>query len=700
MVGICRVLLRSAAIAGLAGGTTVALGQDGATFAGQAEAGKAAYALHCASCHGDNLQGLTGPTLRGNQFLGKWGAGAKTAGDLYTYLHANMPPGASSQIPDETHAALVAFIMRENRGSAPAPLVPDAVKLATTVLPPPAQSAVGGLSTRVHPLPPGPEIPNPLATYAPVTAALLADPPAEEWPAWRRSHRGLGFSPLSQIDTSNVSRLTIAWAQALPAGVNMNEPLVHNGVLYVFGFGDQVFAFDAASGRQLWRYQRTLPERTPLNSRKTIALYGDKLYTATSDNHMVALDARTGRAVWDVALTDRPGMRIPGGPLAADGVIMQGFANQQPGGGLIVAVDAETGAKLWEFETVAKPGQPGGDTWNGQPGDERKGGSVWTSGSYDPVNKLALWGVGNTYDTAPLRDLKPGENNDALFMETTLAFEPRTGKLVWYYQHNKNDQFDLDWVFDRVVGTLDVNGQPRRVVITGGKSGIFDAIDAATGRYVKSVDMGIQDYIDRIDPVTGDKHVKEGMNTPGRDKGPMFMCPHGGGGRNWSPTSYIEASQTLFVNARDVCTDLTPVPNGGLLTTGVAAVYAAPPDGDGNYGVLQAIDMRTGEVKWETRHRQTPDMGVLTTAGGLVFTGWMDRQFVAYDQKDGRELWRTGVTGVPNASAISYAIGGKQYVAMVTGAGNPLSFGIPDVIPETQLPSVNSSAVYVFALPD
>lgn len=687
-------------VCGIAALASAALAQGAGSFGAQADAGREAYARYCAACHGDTLQGLTGPALRGNAFLGKWGQGARTAGDLYTYIHANMPPGTADQIPDETHAALLAFIMRENRGAAPAPLAPDPQALAALSLPPPAEASVGGLSQRVHPMPPAPPIPNPLASYAPVTDTLLADPPAEEWPAWRRSHRGLGYSPLKQIDTGNVDRLRIAWAQALPAGVNMNEPLVHNGVLYVFGFGDQVFAFDAASGRQLWRYQRQLPQGTALNSRKTIALYGDKLYTATSDNHMVALDARTGKAVWDVALTDKPGMRIPGGPLAADGVVMQGFANQQAGGGLIVAVDAASGAKLWEFETVAKPGQPGGDTWNGQPGDERKGGSVWTSGSYDPVTKLALWGVGNTYDTAPLRDLKPGENNDALYMETTLAFEPRTGKLVWHYQHNKNDQFDLDWVFDRVVGTLEVNGQPRRVVITGGKSGIFDAIDAATGRYVKSVDMGIQDYIDRIDPVTGDKHVKEGMNTPGRDKGPMFMCPHGGGGRNWSPTSYIEATQTLYVNARDVCTDLTPTESGGLLTTGVAAVYAAPPDSDGKFGVLQAIDMRTGAVKWETRHRQTPDMGILTTAGGVLFTGWMDRQFVAYDLADGKELWRTGVTGVPNASAITYAVGGKQYVAMVTGAGNPLSFGIPDVIPETQLPSVNSSAVYVFALPD
>jgi alcohol dehydrogenase (cytochrome c) len=148
-----------------------------------------------------------------------------------------------------------------------------------------------------------------------------------------------------------------------------------------------------------------------------------------------------------------------------------------------------------------------------------------------------------------------------------------------------------------------------------------------------------------------------------------------------------------------VCTDLTPTDSGGLLTTGVAAVYAAPPDSDGKFGVLQAIDMRTGRVRWETRERQTPDMGILTTAGGLVFTGWMDRQFVAYDQKTGKQLWSTGVTGVPNASAISYSVDGKQYIAMVTGVGNPLSLGVPDMIPETQLPSVTSSAVYVFALP-
>jgi len=684
------LLLSAAGLAAIGG---VALAQGGAS----APSGEALYTQHCAMCHGANLEGQLGPTLNDVAFKQKWGGKAQALAD---YIRTSMPPGNAGALTAQEYAAVTRMILAKNgiEGSV-ASEAGEAAPARAAARPAQEEPGVGGISTRLYPLPPGPKIPDRFANFKPVTEAELDNPAPGDWPAWRRSHRGLGYSPLKQIDTSNVGRLTIAWAQALPPGVNMNEPLVRDGVLYVFGYGDNVFAFDAASGRQLWRYQRKVPQGTGLNSRKTIALYGDKLYTATSDNHMLALDARTGEVVWDVALTDRPGMRIPGGPLAADGVIMQGFANNTAGGGLIVAVDAETGAKLWEFDTVAKPGKLGGDTWNGEPGDQRKGGSVWTSGSYDAVNKLALWGVGNTYDTGPLRDLKPGMNNDALFTETTLAFEPRTGKLVWYYQHNRNDQYDLDWVFDRVIGTLDVNGQSRRVVITGGKSGLFDAVDAKSGKYVKTVDMGLQDYIDRIDPVTGDKHVKP-EKIPGRDKGPVYMCPHGGGGRNWNPTSYVEATQTLFIAARDVCTDLTPAKGPGFLSTGVNAVYAPQPDGDSNYGVLQAIDMRTGKRLWETRRRQTPDMGVLTTASGLLFTGWMDRQFVAYDQATGKELWSTGVTGVPNASAITYTVDGKQYVAMVTGVGNPLSFGIPDVIPETQLPSVNSSSVYVFALPD
>ena len=705
--GLRTALLRSGAIAALLGGAGVALAQAGAPgVAEQVAQGRTSYAQNCAACHGDGLTGgQFAAALKGPDFLGKWG-GAPLS-DLFEYIHRSMPPANAGGLPDDTYAAITALILQEN-GESRARVI-KAGELGGIALPAAPAAAergelgVGGLSRR-YPLPPGPQVPDRFANYTPVTEAMLSNPAPENWLTWRRSHQGLGYSPLAQIDTSNVDDLTIAWAQSLPAGANMNEPLVRDGVLYVFGYGDSVHAFDAATGRSIWNYKRQLPQGTPLTSKKSIALYGDKLFTATSDSHMVALDARTGRPVWDVALTDKPDMRVPGGPLAADGVLMQGLATQVAGGGLIVAFDAASGEKLWEFETVAKPGQPGGDTWNGLPGDQRKGGSQWTSGTYDAETGLALWGVAQTYDTGPLRDLKPGENNDALFTNATLAFVPRTGELKWFFQHMKNDQYDLDWVFDRVIGTIEVDGRPQRVVITGGKEGLFDALDAATGKYIKTVDMGLQDFIVAIDPVTGDKTV-DPAKIPGRDRGAVFVCPHAGGGRNWSPTSYVQATRTLFVNGRDVCMDMVPASGAGLLTTGVNVQYAPPPDGDGNYGLLQAIDMQTGKIRWETRRRetrrrQTPDMGILTTAGGVLFTGWIDRQFVAYDQATGHELWRTGVSGVPNASPITYSVDGKQYVAMVTGHGNPLASGIADVIPETQLPPVNSSTLYVFALLD
>ncbi|MBO9518541.1 MAG: PQQ-binding-like beta-propeller repeat protein [Porphyrobacter sp.] len=697
------ILLRAGAIAGLLGGATIAVAQSSTPgTAEQVAFGRTAYAQHCSVCHGEALAGgQFAPALKGPGFLAKWGNAPLS--DLFDYVHRSMPPANAGGLPDETYAAIAALILSENGAPDPGRVI-MAGEMSGLALPAPARAAqnvdqgVGGLSPR-YPLPPGPKVPDRFANYTPVTEAMLSNPAPENWLSWRRGHNGQGYSPLTQIDTGNVGNLHIAWAQALPPGANMNEPLVRDGVLYVFGYGDSVLAFDAASGRSLWKYQRQVPQGTPLSSKKTLALYGDKVFTATSDNHMVALDARTGRPVWDVKLTDKPGMRIPGGPLAADGVVMQGLATQAAGGGMIVAVDAETGKHLWTFETVAKPGQPGGNTWNGLPGDQRKGGSVWTSGTYDAESGLALWGVAQTYDTGPLRDLKPGENNDGLFTNSTLALEPRTGKLRWYFQHMKNDQYDLDWVFDRVVGTIDVDGRPRRVVITGGKEGLFDAVDAETGKYVKTVDMGIQDFIIAIDPVTGDKTV-DPAKVPGRDKGTVFVCPHGGGGRNWTPTSFNPNSHHLFVNARDVCMDMVAAQGPGFLTTGVNIQYAPPPNGDGNYGVLQAIDMESGKVLWETRRRQTFDMGILSTAGGVLFTGGMDRQFLAYDQATGKELWRTGVSGVPNASPITYSVDGKQYVAMVTGHGNPLAFGIPDVIPETQLPPVNSSTLYVFALPD
>ncbi|AKH42200.1 alcohol dehydrogenase (cytochrome c) [Altererythrobacter atlanticus] len=667
----------------------------------QLQQGAKAYADNCASCHGQDLTGgQFAGSLADTAFRNKWAG--KSGQDMFEYVRDNMPPGNGRSLTDEVYAALTSVILARNNILPADQLAPGSDLMRQTAFPidpagQPDTGGVGGLSDR-FPTPEAPARPDRFANYTPVTEAMLQDPAAENWLSWRRSHQGSGFSPLAQIDRNNVDRLTIAWSQALPAGANMNEPLVRDGVLYVFGFGDEVFAFDAEDGHLIWRHTRDLPDDFPPTSKKTMGLYADKLIVATSDLHVIALDARTGELAWDTEITDDPAFRNPGGPLVADGVVMQGLTTQKAGGSLIVGMDAETGEKLWSFNTVAQPGTPGGDTWNGLPADKRHGGSSWTSGTYDAETGLALWGVAQTYDTAPLRDRKPGMNNDGLFTNSTLAFEPRSGKLVWYYQHMKNDQYDLDWTFERVIGTLDVDGAPTRVVMTAGKEGLFDVLELRTGKYIKTVDMGLQDFIASIDPVTGDKAVKP-EKVPGKDKGAVFVCPHAGGGRNWTPTSFVQETGLIYVNARDICMDMVPA-DPGFLTTGVNTEYLAPPGSDGKYGLLQAIDMQTGEVKWEARQRAPFDMGILTTASGLLFTGDMARKFKAYDQASGDVLWQTGVTGVPNGSPISYAVDGKQYIAIVTGAGNPLSFGVPIITPELQLPPVNSSSVVVYSLPE
>jgi len=696
-LGIATVAL-GAALVPLASAQNVAATGNAAQIA----AGKTAYQQSCAVCHGQALQdGQFAPALKGAAFLAKWdGAGADK---LDHYIRTSMPPANAGALPEADYAAILALILQANGvDSGSAPLTGDAAQLARLTLPkPPAQAAadlgVGGVTTR-HPIPPWPTPPARFTDFTPVTEQMLDDPAPENWPAWRRSHKGQGFSPLAQITTANVNALRVAWSQPLPAGDTMNEPLVRDGVLYVFGHGDAVMAFDATNGRLLWRYQRSLPKDVAASSKKTIALYGDKLYAATSDLHLIALDARTGRPVWDKQITDKPGFRNPGGPLAAKGVIMQGLTTQAPGGGLIAGFDAETGERLWTFNTVAAPGTPGGDSWNGLTAEERSGGSVWTSGSYDAQTGLALWGTAQTYDTGPLRDRKPGLNNDGLYTDSTLAIEPRTGKLVWYFQHMKNDQFDLDWVFDRVIATLEVKGKTQRVIMTAGKEGLFDTLDAKTGKYVKTVDMGIQNFITKIDPVTGDKTVNPAL-VPDRGK-VTYVCPHGGGGRNWSPTAFNQGTGLLFVTARDVCMDMVPAEGKGFLTTGVNIDYAPPPNSDGRYGLLQALDMQAGNIRWSQHQRAPYTMGVLATAGGLLFTGSVDRRFTAHDQATGKLLWEQVMTGVPNASAISYAVNGKQYIAMVTGHGNPLSSGLGKLTPEIELPPVNTAAVTVFALPD
>ena len=569
-------------------------------------------------------------------------------------------------------------------------------------LPPIPNGPGGGLSPYAT-LPAPPSHASPLDKLTSVTDAQLINPPASDWLTWRRTYDDVGFSPLKQIDRGNAGNLRVAWSWSLANGANETTPLVHDGVLFAYGSGDKTQAIDAATGDLLWQYSRQLPKEIQAGVKRNLAIYGDKLLVPTSDVHMVALDIKTGRVIWDHALADyKTGYRLSGGPLAAKGKVMQGLGGQGPGGDLIVALDANTGEEAWRFHTIAQPGQPNGDSWNGLPLDKRSGGSVWTAGSYDPELNLAYFGVGQTYDTGPLLHPvnKPGVTNDALYTDCTLAFNPDTGKLVWYYQHVPNDQWDLDWAFERQLIPLPVNGATRKVALTSGKMAIYDALDAATGKYAFSIDLGLTNVVTAIDPKTGAKTINP-KTLPG-DGETKLVCPHAGGAKNWLPASYNPGSKMLYVPLVESCMDLIPVPSGqkGSLTSGVQWKVRPRLDSDGQYGRVMAVNLATHKVVWVERQRAPVTTGALDTAGGVVFEGSMDRWFRARDDANGKVLWRIRLNDVPNTAPISYSVNGKQYVAIVVGNGGAHPMTWAQLIPEIRTPpDRGGAAIWAFELP-
>lgn len=542
----------------------------------------------------------------------------------------------------------------------------------------------------------------------PVTDDLLRHPQEADWLTWRRTYSSLGYSPLRQINIENVGNLREAWAWVLPTSPNEITPLVHGGIIFIES-ANTVQALDGETGDLLWQYVRPLPpslHNGSLNIVKNLAIYQDLLYAPTADGHIVALNVKTGAVVWDHEVLG-PGetahhLRLDSGPIVAKGKVIIGASgcNTYPGGCFIVGLDAKDGSESWRFNTIARPGQPGGDSWNGAPVNQRFGGSVWTSGSYDPDLGLVYFGIGQTYDTATLlaSHTQDSDSNDGLYTDSTVALDPVTGKLVWYYQHMNRDVWDLDWAFDQVLITLPVNGKPTNLVVTGGKIMIFDAVDRTTGKYEFSSDLGMQTLVSAIDPKTGKKIINPALDPEANVT--KHFCPHSGGGRNWPATSYDPETTILYVPVYESCQDFTWVPRDASQTaeggSDMHFVLHPRPNSDGNIGRLQAINLETRKTAWVYRQRAAMSSSTLVTAGGLVFAGSRDRGFRAFDAKTGKVLWHRTLDASLSSTPITYDIDGQQYVAVVAGNGGPVAW--PQLTPEISNP-VGGTTLWVFELP-
>jgi alcohol dehydrogenase (cytochrome c) len=670
----------------------------------QAARGKAAYESGCIACHGPNLSdGALGTPLKGPVFIAKYGG--KTANELFDAMRTRMPTTAPGSLSLDTYAALLAYILEQNAIVASDRDMPsDPAQIAQMWIP------AGGFSFMTFspylPAPPA-DRPSPLDDYEPVTAAMLAAPPANEWLTWRRTYDTHGFSPLTQIDRRTVRNLRVAWTWSLPPGSNESVPLVHDGVMFLYGFGDEVQALDAKTGDLLWHFTHTLEQGAAPNHKRGLALYGNKVYIGTSDAHLLALDAKTGKVVWDTEIADfKRRESISAGPLVARGKVMIGTTGTGVGAALggpqIVGVDAETGAISWRVHTIAQPGTPGDDSWNGIPVERRSGASVWNTGAYDPDIGLAYFGTGNTYDTGPLLNPigEPNVSNAALYTDSTLAIDPDTGRLAWAFQHFPNDQWDLDWSFETQLVRLPVLGVERTVAISSGKIGIYEGLDAATGEFAFAYDLGLQNIVTAIDPETGRKTINPDV-VPG-DGQRKLVCPHGAGAKNFQPSAYDASTKRLFMPLNEACMDMFPVPGGGGgggLSSNMNWGIRPIPDSDGNYGRLEALDLATRKVAWRVRQRAPHTSGVLATAGGIVVVGSIDRFIRAYDSNNGRLLWEQRLNDVSSSSPMTYSIDGTQYLAVVVGQGGFHAASYAALVPELKSPPDRGAAVWVFALP-
>jgi alcohol dehydrogenase (cytochrome c) len=690
--------------------------------------GQAAYARVCVSCHGAVLEGgQFGPALKGEVFASHWRGRTRAA--FSDQIRTTMPPRGLGAVSGQAYSDIESYILQVNGVATVGGAAAVAAAAAPAAAPPPPSGQI----MEGRPRPPAQRnLDDPqykaamasrtakLSAMRPVTDAMLRDPPAADWMIWRRRYDALGFSPLKQIDRRNVNTLRMAWSWSLPDSMNEITPLVHDGVMFVYS-GPVVQALDASTGALLWQYLRVLPDQYD-NGRasrvKTLALYGEIVIAPMIDGHVVALDMRTGRVVWDqqVLTPEQRNMRgkpegvalhLNGGPIVVKGLVIIGVSlglENAPGGCFILGLDAATGAEKWRFHTIARPGQSGGDSWNGAPVNERFGGGVWTAGSYDPELDLVYFGIGNTYNAATLLEPRPGTDrvtaNDGLYTNATVALRPATGELVWHYQHHRRDVWDLDWVFEQSVVTVPVNGKPRKLVVTAGKTAIFDAVDAATGEFIFARDMGVQNLVIAIDPKTGDKTVNPAVQ-PEAGK-PKLLCPSAFGARNWPATSVNPETGLLYVAMTESCADYTYSPRTAAETAagGSDMRFAPrqPPGNDGLFGKLAAVDLATQQVVWSHRQRMPHAGSTLATATGLLFNGDLDRHFRAYDQKTGNVLWTTRLNAAPESSPITYAVDGRQYVAVVAGGGSAFGAGSRGMVPELQSPAAGIT-LYVFELP-
>jgi alcohol dehydrogenase (cytochrome c) len=504
------------------------------------------------------------------------------------------------------------------------------------------------------------------ATRAQVTyeQILQAAQHPQDWVTYSGDYSGKRFSPLTRINTTNVSHLFPAWTYQLGLlGKFETTPLEIGGILYFTGPDDHGYAVDARTGRAIWRYERSLPARIPIccgRVNRGFAVLGDRLFMATLDAHVVALDMKTGNVLWDVEAADyRVGYVFTVAPLVVKDKVIVGISGGEYGiRGFIDAYDANSGGRAWRFNTVPGPNEPGNDTWKGDSWT-RGGAPAWVTGSFDPELNLLYWGIGNP---SPSDDTSE-RGGDNLYSNSVVALDPDTGALKWHYQFTPGDSHDWDATEVPVLVDMEVNHLPRKLLLQANRNGFMYVLDRTNGEFLSAKAFVHQTWAKEIG-ADGRPVVLPGSAPT---ESGTVVCPGAFGATNWMSPSYSPQANLLYVVSREQCDLFTAAPQE--LHPGhpyVGSTYFKPV-GEPSWGALRALDPLTGKLKWEYKFDSTSWAGALSTAGGLVFSGDMEGSMIAFDARLGKVLWHFQTGASIFTAPISFEVDNKQYVVVASG---------------------------------
>lgn len=510
--------------------------------------------------------------------------------------------------------------------------------------------------------------------------------------AWR-------YSALDQINTSNVKRLAPVWAfQTGDYEMGFQAtPIVVDGVLYVSTSRSNVYALDAATGRLIWQYKYPAPRGAvpygPQN--RGVAVAHGKVFLGTYDDYLVAIDQKTGLESWKVNVEDtrQCGCNITGAPLVVkDMVIAGGTGGDSAHRGYLTAFDARTGRLRWRFYTVPGPGEKGHETWKG---DSWKlgGGATWMTGSYDPELNLVYWGVGNASS-----DFYPNDREGTnLYTSSVIALDPDTGKMRWHYQEVPKDVWDFDSAYESVLIDREVRGQMRKLLVHINKGGFAFVLDRTDGEFLGAYPM-VENY-NWITGITEDGKLV-GRREPAQGKA-TYICPGAAGGKSWNEIAYSPRTGFIYTPSLEICSELAAAKEDvkeGASFFGGTFLMKPPPDGPARSHV-DAYDPVTGKRQWSFPYKYSLLASMLATAGNLVFTGDPEGNFFALDASTGAKLWSFQTGAGHRGSSVSYAVNGRQYVATPTGWGSLVSNALTALWPEAET-FRSGSTLMVFALPE